>query len=145
MQSPSRSLKRHSAQRAMHTRQAFHKAKHRFSKAVAKVSRDSVRIQVPKAFLSTLTLFCHHVSDAMAGDDRPDHGLAMIRQGRAGYQDPFHWLYGSLYRAEKRMTGRQRRAALQRLWHFEKAKKESETTFQTHFRSMHSKTLEHRA
>lgn len=121
-------------------RHAFRRAKDRFSKIAGEVSRDSVRIRVPKAFLSTLALFCHHVSDAMGGDDRPDHGLAMIRQGREGYRDPFLWLYGSLYRAEKRMTTRQRRAALRRLFQYEEAKKQSEETFHTHLRTLSKDT-----
>ncbi len=45
------------------------------------VTRDSVRVSVPRAFLPMLTLFFHHVSDAMTGDDRPDHGLAMLKKG----------------------------------------------------------------
>lgn len=45
------------------------------------IAHDSVRVNVPRAFLSTLTLFFHHVSDAMAGDDRPDHELSE-KQGR---------------------------------------------------------------
>ena len=69
----------------------------------SKMSRSSVRISVPKAFLSTLTLFFHHASDAMAGDNRPDHGLAMMRQGREYYKNPFYFLYGKLKRAEKKM------------------------------------------
>ena len=39
----------------------------------------------------------------MAGDDRPDHGLAMMRQGRECYRYPFYFLYGKLKRAEKKM------------------------------------------
>src|SRR3989338_6910122 len=80
------------------------------------MTKDSVRISVPRAFLSTLTLFCHHASDAMAGDDRPDHGLAMIRQGRKYYRDPFYFLYGKLKRAEKKMHFSHYRKAL-RLFH----------------------------
>ncbi len=121
------------------TRQAFRRANDRFSRVALKVSRDSVRIRVPKAFLSTLALFCHHVSDAMAGDDRPDHGLAMIRQGRESYRDPFLWLYGSLSRAEKRMTTRQRRAVLRRLIQYEEAKKQSDEAFHEHLRSLNDK------
>ena len=44
------------------------------------ITTDSVRVSVPRAFLSTLTLFFHHVSDTMAGDNRPDHGLVMMRE-----------------------------------------------------------------
>jgi hypothetical protein len=50
------------------------------------MTRDSIRVSVPRAFLSMLILFFHHVSDAMAGDDRPDHGLAKMRQGREHYR-----------------------------------------------------------
>ena len=80
------------------------------------MTSDSVRVSVPRAFLSTLTLFFHHVSDAMAGDDRPDHGLAMMRQGREYYRAPFYFLYGKLRRAEKRMRGSHHRKVL-RLFH----------------------------
>lgn len=79
----------------------------------SKIVTDSVRIRVPRAFLSILTHFFHHVSDAMAGDDRPDHGLAMMRQGREHYEAPFYFLYGKLKRAEKQMTGSRHRNALQ--------------------------------
>ena len=76
------------------------------------MTRDSVRISVPRAYLSTLTLFFHHVSDAMAGDDRPDHGLAKMRQGREHYRLPFYFVYGKLKRAEGRMSeARHRKAA----------------------------------
>ena len=75
--------------------------------------KDSVRISVPRAFLSTLTLFFHHVSDAMGGDDRPDHGLAKMRQGREYYRGPFHLLYGKLKRAEEKMGATHYHKALQ--------------------------------
>ncbi len=65
---------------------------------------DSVQVRVPRAFLPILALFFHHVSDAMGGDDRPDHGLAKMRQGREHYRPPFYFLYGKLKRAEKRMS-----------------------------------------
>lgn len=81
----------------------------------AALIRDSVRVRVPRAFLSTLTLFFHHVSDAMAGDDRPDHGLAKMREGRAYYRDPFYALYGALRRAELRMRPSHARRALRLL------------------------------
>lgn len=84
-------------------------------RACAALTRDSVRVRVPRAFLSTLTLFFHHVSDAMAGDDRPDHGLAKMREGRAYYRDPFYALYGTLRRAELRMRPSQARRALRLL------------------------------
>src|SRR3989338_6966205 len=74
--------------------------------------RDSVKIGVPRAFLSLLTLFFHHVSDAMAGDNRPDHGLARMRQGREHYRVPFYFLYGKLKRAETRMSQSRHRKAL---------------------------------
>ena len=67
------------------------------------ITNDCVRISIPRAFLPTLTLFFHHVSDAMAGDDRPDHGLAKMRQSREHYQHPFYFLYRKFKRAEKRM------------------------------------------
>lgn len=80
------------------------------------MTRDSVRISVPRAFLSTLTLFFHHVSDAMAGDDRPDHGLAKMRQGREHYQLPFYFIYGKLKRAEESMSDARHRKAV-RVFH----------------------------
>ncbi len=76
------------------------------------MTRDSIRISVPRAFLATLTLFFHHVSDAMAGDDRPDHGLAMMRQGREHYRLPFYFVYGKLKRAEERMSEARYRQAV---------------------------------
>ena len=75
------------------------------------MTRDSVRISVPRAFLSILTLFFHHVSDAMAGDDRPDHGLAKMRQGREHYRIPFYSVYGKLKRAEDKMSEKHHRKA----------------------------------
>jgi len=77
------------------------------------MTRDSVRIRVPRAFLSILTLFFHHVSDAMAGDDRPDHGLAMMRQGREHYRLPFYFVYGKLKRTENKMSEVHHRKAAQ--------------------------------
>ena len=76
-----------------------------------KVLDDSVRIRVPKSFLPTLALFLHHVSDAMGGDDRPDHGLAKMRQDRDTYRYPFHLVYATVRRAEKRMTPAQHQKA----------------------------------
>ncbi len=76
------------------------------------LTRDSVKISVPRAFLATLALFFHHVSDAMAGDDRPDHGLAKMRQGREHYRLPFYFVYGKLKRAEERMSEARYRQAV---------------------------------
>jgi len=76
------------------------------------MTRDSVRVSVPRAFLSMLTLFFHHVSDAMAGDDRPDHGLAKMRQGREHYRLPFYFVYGKLKRAQERMSDARHRHAM---------------------------------
>jgi hypothetical protein len=76
----------------------------KWNRVCRKIMSDSVHVRVPRAFLPILTLFFHHVSDAMAGDDRPDHGLAKMRQGREHYQIPFHFIYGKLRRAEKRMS-----------------------------------------
>ena len=52
----------------------------------------------------------------MAGDDRSDHGLAMMRQGREHYRIPFYFLYGKLKRAEKRMSQSRHRKVL-RVFH----------------------------
>lgn len=76
----------------------------KWNRVCRRILTDSVYVRVPRAFLPTLTLFFHHVSDAMAGDDRPDHGLAKMRQGREHYQMPFYFIYGKLRRAEKRMS-----------------------------------------
>lgn len=75
-----------------------------WNRVCAALVRDSVRVRVPRAFLSALALLFHHVSDAMAGDDRPDHGLAMMRAGREHYRIPLTVLHGKLTRAEARMS-----------------------------------------
>ena len=90
------------------------------------ITHDSVRVSVPRAFLSTLTLFFHHVSDAMAGDERPDHGLAQMRQGREYYRLPFYFLYGKLRRAEKRMRGTHHRKALRQFHRYQELSKKHE-------------------
>ena len=77
------------------------------------MTRDSVRISVPRAFLPILALFFHHVSDAMAGDDRPDHGLAKMRQGREHYRLPFYFVYGKFKRAEDKLSEVHHRKAAQ--------------------------------
>jgi len=84
-----------------------------WNRICGKITSDSVQVRVPRAFLPILTLFFHHVSDAMAGDDRPDHGLAKMRQGREHYQIPFYFIYGKLRRAEKRMSRSVLRKSLQ--------------------------------
>ena len=84
-----------------------------WNRVCGRILRDSVEVRVPRAFLPILTLFFHHVSDAMAGDDRPDHGLAKMRQGREHYQIPFYFIYGKLRRAEKRMSRSVLRKSLQ--------------------------------
>jgi len=82
------------------------------------MAKDSVRISVPRAFLPMLTLFFHHASDAMGGDDRPDHGLAMIRKGREHYRGPFYFLYGKLRRAFKKMDRAHERKAAQLFYRY---------------------------
>lgn len=77
------------------------------------MAKDSVRVSVPRAFLAMLVLFFHHVSDAMVGDDRPDHGLAKMRSGRKHYRDPFYFLYGKLRRASRKMSPAHQRKAAQ--------------------------------
>lgn len=99
------------------------------------MTRDSVRVSVPRAFLSTLTLFFHHVSDAMAGDDRPDHGLAKIRQGREHYRTPFYFLYGKLKRAEERMSTSRHRKVLQILHRYRELSDERERRFRKKLKS----------
>ena len=49
----------------------------------------------------------------MAGDDRPDHGLAKMRQGREHYRLPFYFVYGKLKRAEEKMSEVRHRKAAQ--------------------------------
>jgi hypothetical protein len=74
----------------------------KWNRVYRKISSDSVHVRVPRAFLPILTLFFHHVSDAMAGDDRPDHGLAKI--GKVGNIIRFHFTLSKLRRAEKRIS-----------------------------------------
>ena len=93
------------------------------------MTRDSVRVRVPRAFLSMLTLFFHHVSDAMGGDDRPDHGLAMMRQGREHYRIPFYFLYGKLKQAEKKMHTSDHRKAFQLFHRYHELLGEQERQF----------------
>ena len=94
-----------------------------------KLTNDSVRIKIPRAFLSTLTLFFHHVSDAMGGDDRPDHGLAMMRRSREYYRKPFYFLYGKLKRAEEKMNESERRKTEQLFNRFHELLKNRERPF----------------
>ena len=84
-----------------------------WNRVCGRILSDSVHVRVPRAFLPILTLFFHHVSDAMAGDDRPDHGLAKMRQGREHYQILFYFIYGKLRRAEKKMKRSVLRKSLQ--------------------------------
>lgn len=93
------------------------------------MTKDSVRISVPRAFLSILTLFFHHVSDAMAGDDRPDHGLAKMRQGREHYRLPFYFVYGKLKRAEDKMSETHHRKAVQVFGQYLELLEERERSF----------------
>jgi hypothetical protein len=86
-----------------------------WGRVCSELVRDSVRVRVPRAFLYTLTLFFHHASDAMAGDDRPDHGLAKMRQDREHYKEPFYFLYAKLRQAQKKMSQADMRRALQTL------------------------------
>jgi hypothetical protein len=72
------------------------------------ITRDSVRVRIPRSIIPVLTHFFDHVSDAMNGDDRPDHGLAMMRQNREYCRMPFLILRMVLKRAEKRLTKSQR-------------------------------------
>ncbi|MBI4432768.1 MAG: hypothetical protein HY592_04735 [Candidatus Omnitrophica bacterium] len=99
------------------------------------MTRDSVRVRVPRAFLSTLTLFFHHVSDAMAGDDRPDHGLAKMRQGREYYREPFYFLYGKLKRAEQKMRGSEHRKVLKLFHQYRELLDERDRRFREKLRS----------
>ena len=73
------------------------------------ISQDSARVRVPRSALPTLANFFRHVVDAMEGDDRPDHGLAMMRNGRGYYRMPFLMLRHALARSERKLTDGQRR------------------------------------
>lgn len=99
------------------------------------MTHDSVRVKVPRAFLSALTLFFHHVSDAMAGDDRPDHGLAKMRQGREHYRTPFYFLYGKLQKAEQKMRGSERRKVFQLFHRYHELLNERERRFREKLKS----------
>lgn len=108
---------------------AFVKREAEWRRVCAVLARDSVRVRVPRAFLSTLTLFFHHVSDAMCGDDRPDHGLARMRHDRDYYDLPFYMLYGRLRRAEQRMRTAHYRKALQQFQRYRELSKQREAAF----------------
>lgn len=99
-------------------------------KAWKKLVKDSIRIRIPKAFLSTLTSFLSHASDAMAGDDRPDHGLSMIRRNREIYKQPFYLLYRNLMRAEDRLSCKQKRKAWKQLEKLRNAIDDDDRRFQ---------------
>ena len=100
-----------------------------------KLLEDAVRIRVPKAFLPILALFLHHVSDAMGGDDRPDHGLAKMRQDRDSYRYPFHLIYSAVARAEKRMTPAQQHKAWKQFDELEKMIEEDDQRFRQKLKS----------
>lgn len=101
-----------------------------WDRVCSSIMDDSVRVKVPRAFLSILTLFFHHVSDALCGDDRPDHGLAMMRRGKEHYRVPFYFLYGKLKRAEKKMLPSHHRKALQLFYRYHELSEARERQFQ---------------
>ena len=107
------------------------------------MTRDSVRISVPRAFLSVLTLFFHHVSDAMAGDDRPDHGLAKMRQGREHYRLPFYFVYGKFKRAEDKLSEVRHRKAAQVFHQYLELLEERERKFRESIKSRRKQTDPH--
>ena len=80
-----------------------------YKRTLRVISRDSARVRVPRSVLPTLASFFRHVVDAMEGDDRPDHGLAMMRNGREYYRMPFLMLRHALARPERTLTDGQRR------------------------------------
>lgn len=93
-------------------------------KTAQAITRDSARIRIPRSIIPVLTLFFDHVVDAMNGDDRPDHGLAKMRQGREYVQTPFLILRMALKRIERKLTESQRQRGfdlLQKLMDSEKA------------------------
>jgi hypothetical protein len=116
---------------------AFVKPEAEWRRVCAALARDRVRVSVPRAFLSTLTLLFHHVSDAMWGDDRPDHGLAKMRQGRDYYDLPFYVLYGRLRRAEQRMRTAQHRKSLQQFQRYRELSKQREAAFRERIQHRH--------
>ncbi|SRR5258706_9769213 len=100
-------------------------SKHRlaYDKAHRIFVQDSARFRLPKGAISILNHFFRHVTDAMGGDDRPDHGLARMRQGRDYYRTPFLFLRHALMRAERRLTKAQQRRASNLLYKMMEAEK----------------------
>jgi hypothetical protein len=88
------------------------KTKVAYDKAFRAFMQKSVRLRLPIGTISILNHFFGHVANAMGGDDRPDHGLARMREGREHYRTPFLFLRHVLARAEKRMTRSQQNRAL---------------------------------
>ena len=80
-----------------------------YKRTLRAISRDSALVRVPRSVLPTLASFFRHVVDAMEGDYRPDHGLAMMRNGREYYRMPFLMLRHALARSERTLTDGQRR------------------------------------
>lgn len=101
----------------------------KWDRICSKIMTNNIRVKVPRAFLPVLTLFFHHISDALYGDDRPDHGLAMMRQGREYSSIPFYFLYGKLRRAEKKMSAAQQSKALRLFSKYHKLSEERERQF----------------
>jgi len=65
----------------------------------------------------------------MAGDDRPDHGLAKMRQGREHYRLPFHFVYGKFKRAEDKMNEVHHRKAAQVFYRYFELLEERDRSF----------------
>lgn len=97
-----------------------------WQRELAGIYKDCIRVRIPRAHLSMLSLLFHHVSDAMAGDDRPDHGLAMMRKGLEFTRGPFDNIFWGVERAYKRMTSTQRTKAARLYSEYLDAKRESD-------------------
>ena len=98
-------------------------------RAIQWLESDKVTLRIPRGFVPALNLFLHHVSDALFGDDRPDHGLAKMRSGKEYFKDPMWFLMGLLKRSELKMSSDVRDRACEMFWKWHKAKTENEKEF----------------
>jgi hypothetical protein len=65
----------------------------------------------------------------MFGDDRPDHGVAKMRDGKVYFKECVLILRALLKRAERKMGGSVRDRACDKFWRWYRAKEESEKEF----------------
>jgi len=59
----------------------------------------------------------------------PDHGLAMMRQGREHYRLPFYFVYGKFKRAEDKMSEVRHRKAAQVFYQYLELLEERDSSF----------------